>query len=135
MRTIILMLVAVVTLALGTVVRADEPEIRAVIADQFAALAEGDLPRAFAHASPFIQNRFGTPEVFGRMITSGYPEIGEARAVRYLGLNRRDGRLLERVGVTGPDGSQRFFDYEMIELDGVWRINGVWPVAADSPAA
>ena len=46
--------------------RAEEPadSIQAVIVSQLNALQADDLTAAFAHASPTIQSKFGTPEVF-----------------------------------------------------------------------
>jgi len=46
--------------------RADEPadSIQAVIVSQLNALQANDPAAAFAHASPTIQSKFGTPEVF-----------------------------------------------------------------------
>ena len=49
--------------------------IEAVIADQIAAFRTNDLERAFSHASPMIQSKFRTPEIFGQMVSRGYPMI------------------------------------------------------------
>ncbi len=85
-------------LAAALPVRAEEPadSIQAVIVSQLDALQANDLTAAFAHASPTIQSKFGTPEVFGRMVETGYPVIW--RPARY----------------------------EMWLIDGAWRINGVY---------
>lgn len=115
-------------LAPATAGAADDAAIEALIRDQFAAFAEGDVTEAYGYASPMIRQMFGDAETFGRMVQGGYPMIWGAENVRFLGLRQEDGRLLEMVEVTGPDGTLAYFDYEMVQIDGVWRINGVWPV-------
>ncbi|WP_284163738.1 DUF4864 domain-containing protein [Frigidibacter sp. SD6-1] len=114
---------------------AQDAEIEAVIGGQFEAFRAGDVEAAFGFASPFIRQVFGTAENFGRMVEGGYPAIWGADRVRYLGLREAGGRLLERVEVRGPDGAIRYYDYEMILIDGTWRINGVWPVEDQSLGA
>jgi len=108
--------------------RAEEPadSIQAVIVSQLDALQASDLTAAFAHASPTIQSKFGTPEVFGRMVETGYPVIWRPARYEMLALletatgriqivlfEDREGRLFEAV-------------YDMRQIDGVWRINGVY---------
>lgn len=112
-----------------------EPDIQGPIRDQFAAFGRGDAAGAWAFASPFIQKMFGSPENFGRMVQGSYPMIWSAEQVTFLGMRRDGGRLLERVQVRGPDQVLYAFDYEMIEVGGAWRINGVWPVKDDSVGA
>lgn len=110
----------------------DEAAIEKLIGDQFAAFADGDSTRAFSYASPMIRQIFGTPENFARMVQGGYPMIWAARDVRYLGLREETGRQLQRVEVIGSDGQAHLFDYEVVQIDGAWRINGVWPVKDQS---
>lgn len=113
----------------------DNAEIEALIRDQFAAFAEGDAVEAYSYASPMIQGMFQTPENFGRMVQGGYPMIWSAEDVDLLGLRDEGGRLMQRLSVKGPDGGRFYFDYEMIRVDGQWRINGVWPVKGDDLSA
>lgn len=110
---------------------ADRSAIDAVIADQFGDFGRGDAAGAYDHASPFIQSLFGTADNFGRMVQSKYPMIWASKDVRYLDLREEAGRLVQRVYVADQAGRVYFFDYEMIRIDGQWRINGVYPVAAD----
>lgn len=109
----------------------DEAGVRALITRQFADFRSGDVEAAYQKASPMIRQMYQTPEYFGRMVQGGYPMIWAAEDVTFLGLREEDGRLVERVRVRGPDGGLFFFDYEMVMIDGVWRINGVWPVKGD----
>ena len=108
--------------------RAEEPadSIQAVIVSQLDAMQANDPAAAFAHASPTIQSKFGTPEVFRRMVETGYPVIWRPARYEMLALietatgriqivlfENREGRLFEAV-------------YDMRRIDGVWRINGVY---------
>ncbi len=109
----------------------DEAGIEALISGQFADFKSGDVGAAFQKASPMIRQMYQSPDYFGRMVQGGYPMIWAAEEVTFLGLRQDKGRLVERVRVRGPDGGLFFFDYEMVRIDGVWRINGVWPVKGD----
>jgi Domain of unknown function (DUF4864) len=111
---------------------APEADIRAVIGDQFADFRAGDVSGAFEEASPFIRQMFGTAENFGRMVQEGYPAIWGAQSVEFLGLREAEGRMVQRLRVRDAAGAEATYDYEMIEVDGLWRINGVHPVEDDS---
>jgi hypothetical protein len=104
----------------------DAAEIRAVIARQLEAFGRDDWAAAFEHASPSIQRMFVTPERFGGMVRGGYPMVWRPARV--------DVGVLE-TGPRGPVQLMYFEDdagaryeaaYEMVEIDGVWRINGVF---------
>jgi hypothetical protein len=125
---LVLALLAAAFLAIEGPVRAEEPadSIQAVIVAQLDALQANDLTAAFAHASPTIQSKFGTPKVFGRVVETGYPVIWRPARHEMLALietatgriqivlfEDREGRLFEAV-------------YDMQQIDGVWRINGVY---------
>ena len=132
-----LALLAAAFLAREGPARADEPadSIQAVIVAQLDALQANDLRAAFAHASPMIQSKFGTPEVFGRVVETGYPVIWRpARHEMLALLETATGRIQL---VLFEDRAGRFFEavYDMRRIDGVWRINGVYlraPRAAGS---
>lgn len=100
-------------------------EIRAVISDQIAAFRADDVATAFGFASPSIRQMFGTPENFGQMVRSGYPMVWRPADVRFSALVERDGRKVQSVMVTDGAGALHILDYEMIEGDSGWRINGV----------
>ena len=107
--------------------RAEEPadSIQAVIVSQLDAFQANDLTAAFAHASPTIQSKFGTPEVFGRAVETGYPVIWRPAHHEMLALiETATGRIQL---VLFQDRKGRLFEagYEMQLIDGVWRINGV----------
>ncbi|MEM0944915.1 MAG: DUF4864 domain-containing protein [Pseudomonadota bacterium] len=118
-------LVAALLLALP--VAAEEPadSIQAVIADQIAAFGRADVEAAYAHASPVIQRKFGSAGRFGQMVEGGYPMIWRPSTWRMLELEDRSGSLFQTVLFADQAGELYEADYEMIEIDGIWRINGV----------
>jgi hypothetical protein len=104
---------------------ADQATIRGVIADQLAAFQRDDGPAAFAFASPFIQQKFGTPEIFMQMVRTGYQPVYRPREVQFRELVTEGGRLYQKVYIVGPDGQPVLALYEMQrQPDGSWRING-----------
>ncbi len=108
--------------------RAEEPadSIQAVIVSQLNAFQANDLTAAFAHASPMIQSKFGTPEVFRRMVETGYPVIWRPASYQMLALAETAAGPVQTVLFQDREG--RFFEaaYQMQLIDGVWRINGVY---------
>jgi hypothetical protein len=103
----------------------DRAAIESVIADQLSDFTARDIDGAWDHASRAIRGIFGTPERFGAMVEGGYPMVWDNADARFLDLRDEDGRLRQRVAVTGPDGQGWVLDYEMIEQDNGWKINGV----------
>ncbi len=108
--------------------RAAEPadSIRAVIVAQLDAFQANDPAAAFAHASPMIQSKFGTPEGFRRMVETGYPVIWRPARYEMLALAETAAGPVQTVLFQDREG--RFFEaaYQMQLIDGVWRINGVY---------
>jgi len=104
---------------------AHETEIQDAIVRQLEAFRRGDGPAAFAVASPKIQELFGNPATFMETVQRSYPEIFRSRSHRFLNLSDDDGRIEQRVLILGGDASV-IARYEMVEVDGQWRINGVW---------
>jgi hypothetical protein len=123
-----LLLVALATAMLSIVPSfAQQPRdaaIEAVITRQLDAFKGNDGAGAFKHASPMIQGMFGDAATFSAMVQAGYPQIYRSRSAKFLKLGVVDGRLLQTVLIEGADGTFVTAAYEMIEIDGVWRING-----------
>ena len=101
-----------------------ESALRAVITRQLDAMNQGDYAAAFAIASPAIQQLFQDAPRFKAMIERGYPQVAHSRSHRFLGLNSDTGRLIQRVFIDSEAGTV-VGSYEMLEIDGQWRINGV----------
>jgi len=108
-------------------VAAEEPAegIEEVIRSQLDAFNARDIAAAWTHASPMIQSMFGSPGNFGLMVEQGYPMVWTNDGARFVELREIDGRLWQKVLVVDAAGGGHLLDYQMIELDGVWRIDGV----------
>ena len=133
MRYFILSLIFVLGLSGGA--KADEAALRAVISSQIEAFLAEDVDRAYSFASPFIQRKFGTPETFGTMVREGYPMVWRPSDVTFLDAEVIAGKLWQSVMVRGPAGKSWIVDYEMVELEDGWKINGVQVRAAPEVAA
>jgi hypothetical protein len=121
-----LLLLAAPARAEDAVPDADRGAIRAVIERQIAAFARDDAAGAFAFASPSIQQQFGSPETFLRMVQAGYPAVYRPRSVSFGETRHFDDAIVQQVDVIGPDGTGAHAFYVMEhETDGSWRINGV----------
>lgn len=101
------------------------PAIEAVIADQIAAFQANDLARAFAHASPMIQTKFRNPEIFGQMVSRGYPMIWRPQRWEWSGLQDTPRGPVQTVVFEDRRGNLFEADYLMQEGPEGWRINGV----------
>ena len=112
-------------LLLASPVQAQEQAMRDVISDQIAAFRAEDADRAFAFASPFIQDKFQTPETFGRMVREGYPMVWSPSEVTFLDMREIGGKLWQEVLLRDAAGKGWIAEYELVEVDGALRINGV----------
>lgn len=101
-----------------------ESGIRTVITRQLDAMNAGDYTAAFAIATPEIQQLFRDAPTFKSMVERGYPQVAHSRSHRFLNLSSDTGRLIQRVLIDSSAGTV-VGSYEMIEIDGSWRINGV----------
>lgn len=105
--------------------RADRQAIRQVIDAQMQAFQRDDGKAAFAHASPMIQQMFGTPEFFMTMVRQGYQPVYRPREVEFREIVEFRGEPTQTVFVVGPDGGAVVALYKMQKQpDGSWRING-----------
>ena len=122
-----LLLTAILAVGLGQAARAEDQStaIRQVISDQIAAFEADDFATAFTFASPGIRAMFGTPGRFGAMVREGYPMVWRPGEVRFADLAERGGRTLQRVLVTDTAGVLYVLEYEMVEGEQGWRIDGV----------
>ncbi|NDR59547.1 DUF4864 domain-containing protein [Aliiruegeria sabulilitoris] len=109
----------------GTAQQADPATIESVIRDQVADFAMDDWDGAFDHASPTIRRLFGTAENFGTMVRNGYPMVWRPSELRFGRLSEHTGGALQRVIVFDGTGVPHAMEYEMIQVDGTWKINGV----------
>lgn len=137
MKLPLLPLVLMAGLAVGIAgpLGARNADIEATIGAQLDAFRADAVDRAFTFASPTIQGIFRTPETFGEMVRNGYPMVWRPGSVRYLDLRDENGRLLQRVEITDAKGATHLLEYEMIDQEGAWKINGVRLLKADGLSA
>ena len=109
--------------------------IEAAIADQLADFNARDVAGAWEHASPMIQGMFGSPETFGTMVATGYPMVWTNTDADFLEVEDRGGARHQKVLVRDSGGAGWVLDYEMVEVEGEWRIDGVTVVPAPDLAA
>lgn len=114
---------------------AQNAEIEANIAAQIQAFKADDFATAFTFASPNIQQLFGTPENFGVMVRRGYPMVWRPADVRFLELREVAGALWQKVMITDGDGRVHILDYQMVQQDSGWKINGVQLLGNADPSA
>ena len=137
-RGCVLATVACVALALGLLASArtaaaqtvslpasERAAIRHVIEQQLEAFRRHDGKAAFAHAAPAIQELFGTPERFMRMVEHEYPPIYRPRSYTFRELELVGGEFTQSVTVVGEDGVAAEAFYLMArQSDGSWRVLG-----------
>jgi len=114
---------------------AQNAEIEASITAQIQAFKADDFSTAFTFASPNIQRLFGTPENFGVMVRRGYPMVWRPADVRFLELREVAGALWQKVMITDSDGRVHILDYQMVQQESGWKINGVQLLGNSDPAA
>ena len=128
MRILLLAIVIACGLALASVEAADRSTptdaIERTIAQQIEAFRQEDAEKAFSFASPAIRKQFGTADFFMSMVARGYPQVYRPRSFQFGERVTRSARTIQQVIVTGPDGATVAALYEMIRVDGRWRING-----------
>ncbi len=114
----------------GTSVTAQDASIEGVITEQLQAFRDRDVGTAWTFASPMIQGIFQTPENFGRMVQNGYPMVWDNSDVQFLEQQEFESRTRQEVLIKGPDGAFYILDYQMIETEAGWLINGVQVIPA-----
>lgn len=124
MRVRLLALIVALALPVAAMAGEREDAFRSVITGQLEAFKRDDGRQAFSFASPTIQGLFGSAETFMAMVERGYPQVFRARTYEFLNTVEVDGKTYQRVRITGAEGDTVVAQYEMVEVDGVWRING-----------
>ena len=105
--------------------QADRAAIRQVIEAQLSALQHDDGALAFSYSSPFIQEKFGTPESFLRMVKTAFPAVYRPRDTQFRELDVSAELPVQQVFFIGPDGEPVLGLYLMEKQpDGSWKING-----------
>lgn len=114
---------------------ADQAAIRTVITRQLDAFRQDDAVTAFSFASPMIQAKFGTPEVFLHMVKTAYQSVYRPRYVAFKDLQRSQGVPTQPVFLIGPDGVPVTAMYIMQKQpDDTWKIDGCYLLATKGEA-
>ena len=124
MTRLVAMILMVLSLALPAQAQ-DQSAIEETIGNQLQAFNDRDVVEAWQYASPMIQGMFGNPQNFGMMVQQGYPMVWTNSEVRYLELREISGRLWQKVMLRDATGGLHILDYQMIETENGWQINGV----------
>ncbi len=126
MKILAVLLGLLALIALPPAVRANEASEAAIheaVTRQLDAIKKDDAAAAYAIASPTIQTMFGNSATFMSMVQRGYPQIYRSIGHKFLNIDTSTGVLMQRVLIESDKGSI-IVRYEMIEIDGTWRING-----------
>lgn len=103
----------------------DSDAIEDVIGNQLDAFNDRNIDEAWQYASPNIKRLFGNSGNFGMMVQQGYPMVWDNADVRFLELRYVAGNLWQKVMVRDAQGGLHVLDYQMIETENGWQINGV----------
>lgn len=113
---------------------AQEDEVKSVISSQLEAFSTGDVDLAFSFASPMIQQLFRDPQTFGEMVRQGYPMVWRSDSLRCLDLVDAGSLVRQRVEITDKQGVPHLLEYELLQIDQSWKINGVRLLRAPAPS-
>ena len=103
----------------------DSAAIEDVIGSQLRAFNDRDIDGAWQYASPNIKRLFGNPGNFGTMVQQGYPMVWDNADPSFLELRDINGFLWQKVMVRDKNGNLHILDYQMVETEEGWQINGV----------
>ena len=122
---LVLVLSPVAVAAADSPASADAELMQGVISRQLDAFARGDATTAFAQASPVIQAKFESEEIFMAMVRQGYGVLIQPQRVEFLGPTETSNGPVFGVQVYARDGSSWIAAYQMVRDQAQnWRING-----------
>ena len=116
--------IALICLFGGTAV-AQTATIKDTIQGQFHAFQTHDPNAAFEFASPTIQQKFANPQQFAQMVERGFPMVWNSGEIRFLERREINGLIWQKVMVQDATGRLHMLDYQMVNDNNVWKINGV----------
>jgi Domain of unknown function (DUF4864) len=103
----------------------DRAAVRLVIEKQLAAFADDDAEKAFAFASPKIQDMFITARNFMDMVRIAYPVVYRPVGLSFQVPFVQDSEVWQTVEMRDAQGVDWTALYTLLrQADGVWRING-----------
>ena len=103
----------------------DRRAVRAVVEAQLKALAAGDSARAFAYASPAIQQQFRDAGAFMAMVRRAYPMVIRPAATSFFAPEGDAGTIIQSLQFRDRQGKfwRAFYELQR-QPDRSWRING-----------
>ncbi len=114
----------------------DRAEIINVIRLQIEAFQRDDAETAFSLASRGIQETFGTPENFLRMVKLSYQPVYRPASVTFLELSETEGEVVQKVRLTDAGGVAWRALYPMQRQKyGRWRTHGCQLIQISSVSA
>ncbi len=115
-----------------TLPEADRQAIHKVVVEQLSAFAQDNGPAAFAVATPEMQAKYKSPDLFMVVVRAGYKPVYRPRQVAFQGIIEFDGKPVQRLAVTDQQGKDHLALYIMEpQANGDWRIGGCVLVPPD----
>ena len=103
----------------------DQTDIRTVITSQTRALSAGDASTAFSYATPNIQDRFVSPEIFMAMVKTGYSALIGPQKFEVTEIETSGDQAVARARVVTSESKVFIAIYPLIrQPDGSWKIDG-----------
>ncbi|MBO6756638.1 MAG: DUF4864 domain-containing protein [Roseibium sp.] len=103
----------------------DSAAFQSIIRGQMNAFRTGDAAKAFSYATPVLQKRFQTPEIFIHMVKTGYLPVYRPTNVTFGQSRMTPHGPMQEVYVTDPGGENWLALYSFEKQgDGTWRISG-----------
>ena len=103
----------------------DRAAVRLVIEKQLAAFADDEAERAFALASPKIQEMFITARNFMDMVRIAYPVVYRPASLSFQVPYWENDEVWQTVEMRDAQGMDWTAIYTLLrQADGVWRISG-----------
>lgn len=138
MRSLLLGLVVLLTSA-ALPARADDLTLEAaqrVITGQLEAFRNNDGATAYAFASPEVQAKFSSVELFMSMVRTGYAPVYAARQVQFAAGRIDDGVITQAVDIVAADGTDWVAVYTLAAMpDGSLKITSCRLVRRDGIGA
>ncbi len=114
---------------------ADRSAIRGIIQDQIEAFKRDDAARAFLHATPALQNMFGSQERFMAMVKEGYKPVYRPRSYTMGEFKDTPDGTSQSVQIQDLEGMDWVAIYTLEQQpDGAWRISGCFLAKAPGQA-